>query len=269
MYKLITQILSSVTFCYFFFASFTRHSCEMKHFLQRTLIDALCLQQSSSFLNVQQQRHRCRVPASDKKKRQSLESFCRSYHFEKITVTSLCIAAAGPGLLWSGLIWILQGEKEHTVFDLQGKTCCADGLKWRSWRLLDRMGADEAELSHAVWTRPIWSPWCLRWWGWARIRAEAQVDLLQIDFRQLETLLDVWTLWLTGHVLTLRDSSAWKTVQCVRVSVIEWLSIIVMQEFFINKDVEVNVYFKHTQKSKVSRHTLMYYCEVYVGTGNA
>lgn len=67
-YKLITQILSSVTFCYFFFASFTRHSCEMKHFLQRTLIDALCLQQSSSFLNVQQQRHRCRVPASDEKK---------------------------------------------------------------------------------------------------------------------------------------------------------------------------------------------------------
>lgn len=195
------------------------------------------------------------------KKRQSLESFCRSYHFEKITVTSLCIAAAGPGLLWSGLIWILQGEKEHTVFDLQGKTCCADGLKWRSWRLLDRMGTDEAELSHAVWTRPNWSPWCLRWWGWARIRAEAQVDLLQIDFRQLETLLDVWTLWLTGHVLTLRDSSAWKTVQCVRVAVIEWLSIIVMQEFFINKDVEVNVYFKHTQKSKVSRHTLMYYCE--------
>lgn len=71
----------------------------------------------------------------------------RSYHFQKITVTSLCIAAAGLGRLWSHLIWILQGEKEHRVFDLQGETRSADGLKWRSWRLSDRMGADEAELS--------------------------------------------------------------------------------------------------------------------------
>lgn len=72
------------------------------------------------------------------------------------------------------------------------------------------MAADEAELSRAVWTRPLWSPWCRRWWGWAGIGAEARVDLLQIDFRQLETRLDVWTLWLTGHVLALRDRSARK-----------------------------------------------------------
>lgn len=116
------------------------------------------------------------VNTTSDEKRPSLESFCRSYHFEKITVTSLCIS---PSLTLKLLSFeYSRGETEHRVFDLQGKTRRADGLQWRSWRLLDRMGADEAELSQAVWTRPLWSPWCRRWWGWAGIGAEAPVDLL-------------------------------------------------------------------------------------------
>lgn len=115
-------------------------------------------------------------------------SLYRRNHCEKIYWNSLCIC-------WSSTLKLLNlntpGETRRRVFDLQGKTQCADGPLCSSWRLLDRMGADEAELSRAVWTRPLWSPWCRRWWGRAGIGAEAPVDLFQIDFRQLETRLDV------------------------------------------------------------------------------
>lgn len=104
------------------------------------------------------------------------------------------------------------GGKEHTAFDLQGNTCCVDGLECRSWGLLDRMGVDEARLSWAVWTWPGWSSWCWGWWGGAAIGAEVKVDRLQIDFRQLAALLDVCSVWLTGPVLTLRDWWVGKSV---------------------------------------------------------